>query len=102
MGERVHGVCRVYRVESSELKETEIGLIPKDWEVVRLGEVVENLKQGKILPTNKIKSYGKFPVYGANGLIGFYDEGFVPKNKVLIIKLGLFQRLNLAGRGQSN
>ncbi len=40
MSERVHGVCRVYRVESSEFKETEIGLIPKDWEVVRLGEVV--------------------------------------------------------------
>jgi type I restriction enzyme S subunit len=34
--------------ESKGFKETEIGLIPEDWEVVRLGEVFE-VKQGKQL-----------------------------------------------------
>ncbi|GAB5047254.1 restriction endonuclease subunit S [Thermodesulfovibrio sp. TK110] len=49
MSERVHGVHRIYRVESSEFKETEIGLIPKDWEVVRLGEVA-NISAGGSAP----------------------------------------------------
>ncbi len=31
---------RVDRIENFEFKDTEIGLIPKDWEVVRLGEVI--------------------------------------------------------------
>ncbi len=33
-------------VLESRFKETEIGLIPEDWEVVRLGEVVEKIKAG--------------------------------------------------------
>jgi len=36
-------------VVESRFKETEIGLIPEDWEVVRLGEVVD-VKGGKRLP----------------------------------------------------
>ncbi len=40
---------RIVRVESSDLKETEIGLIPKDWEVVRLGEVT-NISAGGSAP----------------------------------------------------
>jgi len=34
------------RVEKNGFKQTEIGLIPEDWEVVRLGEIAE-LKYGK-------------------------------------------------------
>ena len=68
----------------SGFKMTELGPLPEDWEVVRLGEVFENMKQGKILPTSEILEYGAHPVYGANGIIGYYKESFVPKNKVLI------------------
>ena len=39
----------VMEVVESRFKETEIGLIPEDWEVVRLGEVVD-VKGGKRLP----------------------------------------------------
>ncbi len=53
---------RVVRVESSEFKETEIGLIPKDWEVVRLGEVC-NYYLGRTPPRNENQSWinGTFP-----------------------------------------
>jgi len=40
--------------EKVELKETEIGLIPKHWEVVRLGEVFD-VKQGKQLSSKESK-----------------------------------------------
>lgn len=65
-------------------KQTEIGPMPQEWEVVKLGEVCDELKQGKILPTSKITNQYKFPVYGANGIIGYYDNYFVPPGKILI------------------
>jgi type I restriction enzyme S subunit len=37
---------RVMEVVENKFKETEIGLIPEDWEVVRLGEVAEKMKAG--------------------------------------------------------
>jgi len=37
-----------------------------------LGEICKP-KQWKNLPISQFKNFG-FPVYGANGVIGFYDE----------------------------
>ena len=66
----------------TEFKKTEIGEIPKDWEVRRLGEVVE-VKQGKNISTLKMKEWG-YPVYGANGLIGYADTYHYEEPQVLI------------------
>ena len=41
-----YGPVAEEEAEKVELKETEIGLIPKHWEVVRVGEVVEKMKAG--------------------------------------------------------
>jgi len=79
-----YGPVPLEEAENVKLKETEIGRIPEDWEVVRLGEVTREIKQGKVLPKKDIKPYGDYPVYGANGIIGYYNKGFVPKNKVLL------------------
>jgi len=40
-----YGPVSPEEAENVLLKETEIGSVPKDWEVVRLGEVVEKVKQ---------------------------------------------------------
>lgn len=61
-----------YKSSGGEMVESELGLIPKGWNV----EVVQNLlsiSYGKNLPKNKFKKNG-FKVYGANGVVGFYDE----------------------------
>ena len=79
-----YGPVPVAERDKVRLKQTEIGFIPGNWKVVRLGDVCENIKQGKILPTSEILEHGMYPVYGANGIIGYYSKGFVPKNKVLI------------------
>jgi type I restriction enzyme S subunit len=49
-----YGPVAEEEAEKVELKETEIGLIPKHWEVVRLGEVFD-VKQGKQLSSRESK-----------------------------------------------
>jgi type I restriction enzyme S subunit len=50
-----YGPVAEEEAEKVELKETEIGLIPKHWEVVRLGEVAE-IKSGGT-PSRNVKEY---------------------------------------------
>jgi type I restriction enzyme S subunit len=66
----------------TEFKETEIGEIPRDWEIRKLGEVV-CIKQGKNILTLKLKDWG-YPVFGANGLIGYTDTYHYEEPQVLI------------------
>jgi type I restriction enzyme S subunit len=66
----------------TEFKETDIGEIPRDWEVKKLGEVVY-IKQGKDISTLKLKDWG-YPVFGANGLIGYTDFYHYEEPQVLI------------------
>lgn len=66
----------------TEFKETEIGRIPKGWDVVRFGEVF-NLKSGMFLSKNKVVS-GDYPVYGGNGITNYHNE-YLFKNSQLVI-----------------
>lgn len=47
--------------------------ICSNWEMVELGEVCE-LYQPKTITSNEILKNGKYKVYGANGVIGFYNN----------------------------
>lgn len=61
----------------SEIKE-----IPKHWEKKKLGEVC-GIVYGKGLPVKELKPSG-FPVFGANGIIGFNDKYLFEEPQVLI------------------
>ena len=50
-----------------------LGEIPVEWEVKKLRYIV-NLKSGNNLTANQIKEDGAYPVYGGNGLRGYYHE----------------------------
>jgi type I restriction enzyme S subunit len=58
----------------------ELGEIPEGWEVQPF-ESLASVKGGKQLPTKKCRPTGSFPVYGANGVMGFSDhathDGFI-------------------------
>ena len=71
-----------YKPSGGEMVETELGMIPKGWEVVKLNSVVD-ICYGKNLPTKKLLSDG-YPVFGGNGQIGFYSEYLYEKSQVLI------------------
>ena len=62
--------------------------LPKNWELKTLGEVCE-IFYGKGLSTQNLKSEG-FPVFGANGIIGFYDKFLFEESKVLISCRGAY------------
>ena len=57
-------------------KETEIGDIPVDWEVVRLEEVAKNYDKQRIpLSKNQRQTMsGSYPYCGANGIIDFIND----------------------------
>jgi type I restriction enzyme S subunit len=76
-----------------KLKKTEIGEIPEDWEVVRLGDVVK-LSNG-IRP--EFDEEGIFPVYGANGIMGKSKKFLVDNEYTLIIgRVGASGEIHLA------
>lgn len=54
----------------SKMKQTEIGLIPEDWEVTELGEV---LTFGSGRDYKHLKS-GEIPVYGTGGIMTFVND----------------------------
>jgi len=59
-------------VHGEEQKESEINLIPKTWNIKRLGEVA-TLQRGKDLPKYEFKE-GNIPVIGSNGCIGYHNK----------------------------
>lgn len=69
--------------EKVKFIDSEMGEIPEGWSVLKLGDIF-NIKYGKNLPTSKISTKGKFPVYGAGGVIGFYDERNVDEKVILV------------------
>ena len=62
-------------------KETPIGKIPEDWNVIKLGAIL-NLKNGE---RPKISKTGKIPIYGANGVMGFTTEFLIDNDFTIII-----------------
>src|SRR5690625_2934715 len=65
-------------------KKTPVGIIPEDWEVVRLGEICSHFRSGKGITSKNILEVGKYPVYGGNGLRG-YTESYTHKGKYILI-----------------
>ena len=61
--------------------------IPSNWKSQGIDEVF-SIKYGKTLPTSKISEEGKYPVYGANGIIGYYENKNCDDYAVLITSRG--------------
>ncbi len=57
--------------ENVKMVESELGMIPKGWEVGRLDDVLV-LQRGFDLPTNKRKE-GNIPIYASTGVVGTHD-----------------------------
>ena len=61
--------------EKKRLVESELGLIPEGWEVVKLGSAIE-LAYGKALKADT-RVAGDIPVYGSAGIVGYHNEGLI-------------------------
>lgn len=66
-----------------------LGEIPEHWEVKRL-KYVANLRSGNNIVSEQIKEKGEYPVYGGNGVRGFFSEFTHEGNYVLIGRQGAY------------
>ena len=61
--------------------------VPEGWEKKPVDSIY-SIKYGKNLSTKLISESGDFPVYGANGVIGYYDKANCNEQVVLITSRG--------------
>ena len=64
-----------------------IGDVPKGWRICRIKDMV-NLQSGTNLTTVEITDNGQFPVYGGNGLRGYYHQYSNDGDYILIGRQG--------------
>ncbi|MCD6568596.1 restriction endonuclease subunit S, partial [bacterium] len=78
--------------QQEQYKQTELGLLPKEWEVVRLGDVV-NVYDKKRVPlssTERNKMKGNYPYCGANGIIDRINDYIFDGEYLLLAEDGGF------------
>ena len=72
--------------KETEFQETSIGKIPKEWEIVKLKEIL-SLEYGKGLP-KKNRKPGNIPVVGSNGVVGYHNRALVKGPGLVIGRKG--------------
>ena len=72
--------------EGVGLKESELGLIPEGWELLRLGDCME-LAYGKALKAQD-RVPGDYPVYGSSGVVGTHCESLVEGPGIVVGRKG--------------
>lgn len=70
----------------TKFKKTEIGEIPEEWEVKKLGDIFK-LSSGNFLSQKNIVD-GCYPVYGGNGVNGYHNEYMFQESKLVIGRVG--------------
>jgi len=79
-----YGPAPVGAKNFSPQRETELGPLPKEWRVVRLGEIAR-VKYGKAKPINE---HGNIPVIGSGGIYGWTAEAAVDFATLIIGRKG--------------
>ena len=67
-------------------KESSLGIIPEEWEVKRLGEVCDFLDSQRIpiKDSERGKMKGKYPYYGASGIIDYVNDYIFDDDLILL------------------
>ena len=73
-------------VGHKEFKVTEIGEVPVECVVKRLGDIFK-VSSGTFLPQRELVK-GEYPVYGGNGITGFHDKCLFNSSMIVIGRVG--------------
>ncbi|MBQ7002914.1 MAG: restriction endonuclease subunit S [Oscillospiraceae bacterium] len=67
-------------------KQTEIGVIPEDWEVAPLGSIscFHDSKRVPIRESDRVKMQGDYPYYGASGIIDYVNDYIFDGDYILL------------------
>ena len=63
--------------------------IPASWQWVRLEEIIR-VKSGENLNVRELQSKDIYPVYGGNGINGYYNKCNVAKDTIIIGRVGFY------------
>jgi type I restriction enzyme S subunit len=69
-----------------EFKDTEIGRIPKEWKIVKVGDVL-SLEYGSGL-SERERIPGTYPVVGSNGIVGYHNQARVKGPGIVVGRKG--------------
>ena len=78
-----YGPVPLPEAENVPLKETEIGMIPEEWEVVKLGDVA-HIRYGKTKP----KDTGNIPAVGSGGVYSYTSKALVDYPTIVVGRKG--------------
>lgn len=78
-----------YKSAGGEMVDSELGEIPKGWDVVLLSELL-TIKYGK---DHKHLSDGVYPVYGSGGIMRYVERPLYKNNSILIPRKGTLSNL---------
>ena len=73
-------------MKETKFKQTEIGLIPNDWDITNLQNAVAFLDSRRI-PTkdsDRAKMVGRYPYYGASGIIDYVNDWIFDDDLILL------------------
>ncbi|NLJ48662.1 MAG: hypothetical protein GX428_03620 [Candidatus Atribacteria bacterium] len=79
-------IDEIYRLFPDSFQDSELGPIPKGWEVKEIGETVI-FNYGKALKASDRKP-GNIPVFGSNGQVGLHNEALVKGPGIIIGRKG--------------
>ena len=83
-GYKVNG-CGATRESTLGYKQTEVGVIPEDWEVKSLGELTTTVASGC---SKSNATYGNYAVHGSTGVIGYSNTSEYKGDAVLVARVG--------------
>lgn len=73
-------------VSQLRFKQTEIGKIPREWKILKIGNIL-SLEYGEGLAARHRKG-DKYPVYGSNGIIGYNSEYLIKGPGIIVGRKG--------------
>jgi type I restriction enzyme, S subunit len=71
-------------------KQTEVGVIPEDWEAVKVG-VLANFRSGDCITVSQLSprnSHASIPVFGGNGIAGYTSYAMIGQPTVVVGRVG--------------
>ena len=86
-GESTPGLpAELWDLFPDSFEDSELGEIPRGWEVQRLGDLIE-LAYGKALKAENRRA-GSIPVFGSNGQIGWHDQKLIDGPGIIVGRKG--------------
>ncbi|MDG6028084.1 MAG: restriction endonuclease subunit S [Candidatus Brocadia sp.] len=80
--------CQLSTVNSQlrkNYKQTEMGIIPEDWDMKKLDSISSSVASGK---SDTKPSNGIYPIYGSTGIIGLSNKFDYEGEKILVARVG--------------